>query len=1350
MNPENWQLLFEEYPGPKSEYQEWLKKQGFVYTKNNGLVLEWGGRQYRPSVTQMQALQLRWLAKSHAEYVEAKLRSLFPNLPEAQLKDQLSGAVAAMETKGGHFFVGSSGGGTWPEPGSEHERAYNEAREELEREGEARLQADKDRLKEAQAKLEQGGVTKKEQKRLEVEINNLKEKIAKPEKYGPPGWHGQCAEVSCLNQMMDKVESKVQENIGELRKQGQDVSPETEQKIRQEKLRREYKAELSEAVEGKGGSGRGIGDNKPPCASCGKALPKQDIETQLPSGVKKDGDKMQPHLGQEPVPEQRGDTNGSGNQNGNQNQQSKKAPPPATSVQGSDSAPVQDQPSTSVPCSNGQSLPLAACVGDGDAQKNEPKSGSGGRSQPAGSAGGTGGPEPVTQEGHAPQESGGAHTPSAPTRVGAEPGVGGGESRAGGFNIRQFFKPSRISGLARGGFASIAKPDPLSIALEAGQQGYDTFKQWRAVNAFPTPQEFVKQRDEQWERLYGQIGREIGAAHHKDFEDAKYRIHFLTRLAEKREAEKWDRLIDEASGPEKSRLTDQKNAAVQAIRNSEAERVESAGKSLDKLYAEEMQKRQPTERDREAFNKEYKENADRYLNKVYEENKQPILSRGLLAWGSNFLSWEKLQSKHQENLAALDQHPLQFLHAKPENLENALHHSRSHYTGYQSAEDAGLGVQSSYSGKPVAEDGRKRVDEQQSYDVGGTHQPMLDGIGDLAVYLPAGLKPEMRAALSRQQWESIRDMANDQLAGRGNPVFERLSPGVVQKIRDYAQKQADGKGDQENTIPVELAPLKPRNQMPLEAQDNALPPAKDSEGREQTAEQTEAAAKQLHPLPPPSVDDHARQKREVDLAAQPLQVLPQDEAKQHPLSMPSASEPVGGKTESAPAAERPLERQLEDAQAELPKTQDDAAKLGNQGVRPHFDQQDGSNPIPPEAAVAVRKVQDAQTKVDELKRELESQKPAEESTSTQPAATGRLDQQPSPSAAQPDTQQSSATQPTDTVLPKQTPPVERLVTLPQPKDSNRHTDSAGGPTVSAADAKTAQVVQPVGGTSGQDLAALSGLDDKAQGQHADDGKTLAGSDDSGSTHASGAPSDAHWDSRRQQTLGQVQANPGDKPAVPAAPAGAVLGTPPAAEAIPAPTADGAKPGGTSSSSPAVAGGQQGPSVPIGGGGDTVLKELGGFKEASVPGPGVLPASLITGSLASAADKAAESAAALAASLPAASTPVAPSAAPSASAASPLTSSAPEGPSAALAPAGPVPAEAPHQSAPSVGTPAPAPVITPAPYATAENQAAVPPAEAVTPAPVEAPAPVAAVPPPVEPAPAVPPAVEQASVDQVQQ
>ncbi|MEY9997680.1 hypothetical protein ABIE67_009799 [Streptomyces sp. V4I8] len=61
-------------------------------------------------------------------------------------------------------------------------------------------------------------------------------------------------------------------------------------------------------------------------------------------------------------------------------------------------------------------------------------------------------------------------------------------------------------------------------------------------------------------------------------------------------------------------------------------------------------------------------------------------------------------------------------------------------------------------------------------------------------------------------------------------------------------------------------------------------------------------------------------------------------------------------------------------------------------------------------------------------------------------------------------------------------------------------------------------------------------------------------------------------------------------------------------AVPALAVGGAKSGDTSSSASAVAAGQQSTSVPVGGGGDTVLKDLGGFRESSV-----LPASLTPGS-----------------------------------------------------------------------------------------------------------------------------------------
>jgi hypothetical protein len=358
-NPKNWEgLLNNQDP----EYVKWLNSQGLSLSKENGLVVTWASKNYKLSVEEMRGIQLRWLAKEHAQWLYEEYKKNNPQLPDYTVRERLSGAVAAMETKDGRFHLGTSGGNV-PQPGSPQERAYEKARDELEKLG----------------KL--------------------------------PPWHGACAEVSCLNQVLENAERE----ISKQEEEGGRKFTDTE---REELLKEKYQAVLSEAVEGRGRipdwekinaeverqrqsgqiideetagklrnelaakseyqkQAKNIGANKPPCPSCGRALPEVPaatksggIETQpdklkrtkadVPIGGNADQGKGK-RKGGESLPQSTSPGQGSGSSNPEVSQSPEQNQVRNQNGNGDQDRNQQNEQASAPDCS-GKSLPLAACV----------------------------------------------------------------------------------------------------------------------------------------------------------------------------------------------------------------------------------------------------------------------------------------------------------------------------------------------------------------------------------------------------------------------------------------------------------------------------------------------------------------------------------------------------------------------------------------------------------------------------------------------------------------------------------------------------------------------------------------------------------------------------------------------------------------------------------------------------------------------------------------------------------------------------------------------------------------------------------------------------------------------------
>ncbi|WP_328296419.1 hypothetical protein OG389_00425 [Streptomyces sp. NBC_00435] len=256
-DPANWQHLTE--GSGQDAYTKWLKKQGFAVDATSGLHISHGNQQFAPTEDQMRALQLRYLAREHAQSLENGYANSLREAGVAEgdirslVRQDLRGAVSALETENGRLFLGESGGQDPLRPGSLGERAYGEAESSL---------------REKQRAEDERAGTANAQEEENARAQGREPKLQEPKRVGPEPWHGKCAECDTLNQYHDTLGAT------------------------------EDRPVASEAVEGRGpevpGKGKPVGETKPPCKSCGAALPLADIVTQPET--------MKPTKGAVPLP----------------------------------------------------------------------------------------------------------------------------------------------------------------------------------------------------------------------------------------------------------------------------------------------------------------------------------------------------------------------------------------------------------------------------------------------------------------------------------------------------------------------------------------------------------------------------------------------------------------------------------------------------------------------------------------------------------------------------------------------------------------------------------------------------------------------------------------------------------------------------------------------------------------------------------------------------------------------------------------------------------------------------------------------------------------------------------------
>lgn len=67
----NWQHLTE--GAGQADYVKWLKNQGYAVDTKNGLHISYSGQKYPYNLEQLEALQLRFLAKEHAQWLQGSM-----------------------------------------------------------------------------------------------------------------------------------------------------------------------------------------------------------------------------------------------------------------------------------------------------------------------------------------------------------------------------------------------------------------------------------------------------------------------------------------------------------------------------------------------------------------------------------------------------------------------------------------------------------------------------------------------------------------------------------------------------------------------------------------------------------------------------------------------------------------------------------------------------------------------------------------------------------------------------------------------------------------------------------------------------------------------------------------------------------------------------------------------------------------------------------------------------------------------------------------------------------------------------------------------------------------------------
>ncbi|WP_328296400.1 hypothetical protein OG389_00190 [Streptomyces sp. NBC_00435] len=236
----------------------------------NGLHISYSGQKYPYNLEQLEALQLRFLAKEHAQWLQGEYVSFLRDagVPEDEIRPmvlrELPGAVSILETEHDRLYFGQSGSGQ-PEPGSEGERLYNISKADLE---------EKQRVENERAAKENALEIAR------VEAEGGEPKLQKPKNVGPEVWHGFCSEVDCYNQLFRDQSAP-----------GAEPDP----------VRR------TEAVEargqGEGGKGKPVGESKALCRSCAAAM--------AAAGVSAQSEKMKPAPGAQAFPKE-GSNSGQG------------------------------------------------------------------------------------------------------------------------------------------------------------------------------------------------------------------------------------------------------------------------------------------------------------------------------------------------------------------------------------------------------------------------------------------------------------------------------------------------------------------------------------------------------------------------------------------------------------------------------------------------------------------------------------------------------------------------------------------------------------------------------------------------------------------------------------------------------------------------------------------------------------------------------------------------------------------------------------------------------------------------------------------------------------------------------